>query len=223
MKLTEFNLAGSGVYKITCIVNQKYYIGSSCELGVRIKEHVNRLIRSGHDNEHLQNAWKLYGESQFEVEVLEWVTPADLLIREQYYIDTLNACDRTVGFNKAPQAGNTLGVRFKHRHPKKPITEEHREKLRQATKKWANSPEGQLFHTANGKRLWQDQDYVKKRADSHRVATAKESFRDAPLRIQKASSPTNITRLEQLRSGQVRDPKTGRIMPRLSSHPAPSG
>ncbi len=88
----------SGIYIIICRTNLKFYIGSSCELINRFKDHKRRLIKGKHLNIHLQHAWNRYGAEQFTWGVLEYC-PIDLLLkREQYYLDIYKPFKNT-GFN----------------------------------------------------------------------------------------------------------------------------
>lgn len=79
-----------GVYKITNVVNGKFYIGSSNNIKHRWYQHKINLNDEIYGNTHLQNAWKLYGEENFKFEIIGECTPAMQFEREQYYLDTLN-------------------------------------------------------------------------------------------------------------------------------------
>lgn len=60
----------SGIYCITNIINNKCYIGSSCNISVRFRLHKSSLKRNKHHSIKLQNAWNKYGESSFKIEIL---------------------------------------------------------------------------------------------------------------------------------------------------------
>lgn len=99
----------SGIYKITCAVTKRIYIGSAINLRVRWKDHFSALRRNKHINPHLQRAWNKYGEQTFTFEVLELVLIPELLTaREQYWFDKLKPFGRK-GFNIARIAGSTQG------------------------------------------------------------------------------------------------------------------
>jgi group I intron endonuclease len=85
LKLASKNI---GIYKIT--INDKEYIGSSCNIGSRLKHHLWSLENNIHHNRTMQNAWNKYGENNIFYEVVEICSEDDLIIREKYYIDTLN-------------------------------------------------------------------------------------------------------------------------------------
>ena len=99
------------VYKITCVINQRSYVGqtSGCWFQFfphvrRFKEHRNELTRGLHGSRLLQQDWNLFGESNFLVEILE-VVPLErfkqdahpprykslLLKQEEYWQAKLNA------------------------------------------------------------------------------------------------------------------------------------
>ena len=101
----------TGIYKIEHIGSGKIYIGSAIDIDKRYGEHIRTLRRNTHHNRYLQHAWNKHGESQFVFDVVE-CTSSDILIeREQYYIDTFKVCDRNNGYNIAPTAGNSLGIK----------------------------------------------------------------------------------------------------------------
>ena len=89
----------SGIYKIICRANGKFYVGSTNDLVVRWQTHRARLRGGKHENAHLQNAWNKYGESTFGYEVVEYVPENKLFDIEQGYLDRLGAYERKIGFN----------------------------------------------------------------------------------------------------------------------------
>jgi group I intron endonuclease len=80
----------SGIYKIYCIENGKMYIGQSCDIERRFKEHKKCLKskKRKHNCAHLKNAWNLYGEDKFIFEIVEECDINIINEREQYYLDT---------------------------------------------------------------------------------------------------------------------------------------
>lgn len=87
-----------GVYKITNIINNKFYIGSSKDIKNRWKQHRDALIESIHGNTHLQNAWNKYKEHNFIFEIIEECSPEMQFEREQFYLNMLNPFDEK-GYN----------------------------------------------------------------------------------------------------------------------------
>lgn len=79
-----------GIYTITNIINDKYYVGSSLNVKNRLKVHKQQLIKNIHPNNHLQGAWNKYGEDNFKFEiVLDLSSSTEEIIRaiEQEILD----------------------------------------------------------------------------------------------------------------------------------------
>lgn len=102
-----------GVYKIKNKINDKLYIGSSVDINLRFKAHLNSLRNNKHKNIYLQRAWNKYGEENFEFSIIECVENIDSLIEvEQKYLDGFKSYSKENGYNICTKAGNTLG--YKH-------------------------------------------------------------------------------------------------------------
>ena len=93
-----------GVYKITNIITNKFYIGSSNNIQERIKTHFRELKNNRHLNKHLQSSYNKYGKDNFIVDILEECQ--DIIAREQYYIDISNW---NMLYNKTRKAGGGGG------------------------------------------------------------------------------------------------------------------
>jgi len=79
----------SGVYQILCRSNGHRYVGSAVDIYGRQKEHVRTLKRGSHKNKALQYAWKLFGETDFEMSVLTECPEEELTSQENSYIEKL--------------------------------------------------------------------------------------------------------------------------------------
>lgn len=79
-----------GVYKITNIVNNKMYIGSSKNILQRWKNHIRELESNSHNNMFLQEDWNEYGKDNFLFEILEECLEEERYTREQEYFDSLH-------------------------------------------------------------------------------------------------------------------------------------
>ena len=88
----------SGIYRIVCVENGRFYIGSSRNIQKRWTRHLNDLRNRRHGNDHLQRSFDKYGENRFVFEVIEECDVDNLFLREQFYLDTLNPYGE-VGFN----------------------------------------------------------------------------------------------------------------------------
>lgn len=103
----------SGIYSIRNVENGKVYVGSAVNINRRWQEHRSGLKRGVHGNDRLKKAWGKYGESCFEFTILEKIEDIGQLVeREQFWIDDMNATDKNIGYNICPVAGKTcLGVK----------------------------------------------------------------------------------------------------------------
>jgi group I intron endonuclease len=124
----------SGVYKITNLINNKIYVGSAVNLSNRKSKHFSNLSKNNHHNDHLQNAYNKYGSANFKFSVIMYVSNIknSLIETEQYWINTLDACNEKKGYNICPTAGNSLG---------RSTSEETKNKLRVKMKGRVNSKE----------------------------------------------------------------------------------
>ena len=129
-----------GVYKIRNLIDGKIYIGSSVNIGRRMRRHKTDIVRGLHSNKHLQRAILKYGKNNFTIETIETCDKENLQSREQFYIDELDVCEK--GYNISPIAYSNKGVK----HTKetlekmsqalrgKKFTNEHKEKISLALK-----------------------------------------------------------------------------------------
>jgi group I intron endonuclease len=80
----------SGIYKLTNLVNNKFYIGSARDLYKRASDHFCKLRKGIHKNPHLQASYNKYG-NVFKFEVIKLIVNNEELFKaEQYFIDELN-------------------------------------------------------------------------------------------------------------------------------------
>lgn len=89
-----------GIYKITNLVNNKVYIGSSKDINSRAKKHFNNLKYGIHINKHLQNAYYKYGKDNFKFEIVKEVNVKILRRAEQFYINKHQSLNSKYGYNK---------------------------------------------------------------------------------------------------------------------------
>jgi group I intron endonuclease len=99
-----------GIYKITNIINNKFYIGSAKNIVNRWYLH-KIALENGKGNRYFQNAWNKYGINSFKLDIIELVQDESLLLeREQFYLDLLKPYDRNIGYNILKIAGSPLGT-----------------------------------------------------------------------------------------------------------------
>lgn len=89
----------SGIYRITCVINGRNYIGQSRDVSSRIWKHKSQLRKGIHENPYLQNAWNLYGEINFSFDFIEKVEIEKLDEREIFYIGFYKSHWTENGFN----------------------------------------------------------------------------------------------------------------------------
>ena len=64
------NLNVSGVYKVLCLVNGKFYIGSSKNIRIRWGEHWNERERAKTKNQLMYDDMRKYGKENFRIYVI---------------------------------------------------------------------------------------------------------------------------------------------------------
>lgn len=120
----------SGIYKITNIINDKFYIGSAVNIDKRRNQHLHNLRKGKHPNIHLQRSFDKHGELSFRFEILEHCQTKHLIEKEQYYIDTLKP-----HYNICQVAGNSTGRK---------ATKDTKEKMSKARKGKKHTAEAKL-------------------------------------------------------------------------------
>ena len=108
----------SGVYRITCLANDKHYIGSSDNVMRRLKTHERELEQGSHNNRRLQHDYDKYGSGFFEFRVVFIDIPKDKLTAYEkvgiYLYDSIvmykgyNTVFPTTDFNKFKEAYTDL-------------------------------------------------------------------------------------------------------------------
>jgi group I intron endonuclease len=116
------------IYAIVNQVTKDMYIGSAVNLIRRWRVHKSNLNNGKHHCEHMQNAFRKYGEDAFCWEIVEFVDDATKLIeKEQFWIDFFKPT-----YNKRKIANSCLGVKR---------SEQARENMRKAQLGRKQSPE----------------------------------------------------------------------------------
>jgi group I intron endonuclease len=101
----------SGIYKITNKITNNIYVGSAVNFKKRWSRHLKDLIALKHPNSHLQSSFNIHGEHNFMFEIIEYCEPIReiLLLREQFYLDTIIDWDKD--YNKCKIAGSSIGIK----------------------------------------------------------------------------------------------------------------
>lgn len=76
-----------GIYKITCLENDKSYIGQSVNIKDRFKQHIKTALSCAPSTNKLYQEMKQYEPFNFIFEVLEIVPKSELNNRELYWIN----------------------------------------------------------------------------------------------------------------------------------------
>lgn len=85
--VNDFN---AGIYKITTLHNNKFYIGSSVYLRGRKFDHFTRFKANKHANNYMQKVYNKYGKENFKFEYLINCPKEYLIKLEQWFIDNQN-------------------------------------------------------------------------------------------------------------------------------------
>jgi group I intron endonuclease len=103
----------SGVYIIRNTVNEKVYIGSAVNFRNRYIGHLGGLKKGSHHSTLLQRFIQKYGVEVLIFDVLELTDREKraILECEQKWIDFYEAHNSGKGFNAAPVAGSSMGVK----------------------------------------------------------------------------------------------------------------
>lgn len=142
LKINRKDLQFNGIYKITNIKNNKFYIGSCSSKGFiyeRLIHHKEDLIKNKHCNNYLQRSFNKYGIDNFYYEVIEMCDPEECIATEQWWIDKLQP-----HYNLCKKAGSSLGTI---------CSQETRNKISIANKKWFKTEEGLNLKTKLSNRL----------------------------------------------------------------------
>lgn len=82
-----------GVYKITCISNNQFYIGSSTDVKFRWLHHLYDLRKGIHHSTALQQSYNEFGEDSLKFEIIHKIDRNNvelLRMEEYYYIEELH-------------------------------------------------------------------------------------------------------------------------------------
>lgn len=137
------------IYRITNLVNGKIYVGQTVDFYNRYHKHKNSVRDNSAGGRAIVAAFRKYGFEKFKFEILESPAIGELTEREQFWIDSLCACKKEIGYNLAPAAGSCLGV--KH-------SKETREKVSRASsgRKHSEQTKRLMSQIHKGKRLTEE-------------------------------------------------------------------
>lgn len=125
----------AGVYRWTNLISKKSYIGSSINLGSRLKDYYNYsfLTLPKNKNMIIYKALLKYGYSNFSLEIIEYCDESVVIEKEQYYFDLfkpeyniLKTAGNTSGFKYSPESLIKMSLAKKG----KPLTKAHIDKIK---------------------------------------------------------------------------------------------
>lgn len=161
-------LARPGVYAILCDANGRYYVGSSKDMRIRIRNHFNSLLSGKHPNPRMQHAFSKHGAKRFLFRVLQ-VTPKDsqaLVDCERQWINDLDSV--VSGFNVMPAANCPLGVVRQNKDNFKAAAKARSEDPNSKSNRKFKfvSPSGEVVEGFNVARFCRDRGFKKGRANN---------------------------------------------------------
>ena len=104
------------IYKITCKVNNKIYIGQTKNsIKSRFENHIKNALNNNL-NTHLARAIRKYGKENFIVEQIDSAnTSYELTEKEYFWIDKLQSTDPEIGFNETLNKNRCGGNTYKNK------------------------------------------------------------------------------------------------------------
>ena len=137
-----------GVYKISNLVSDRYYIGYSKNINKRFCVHRCKIKNSCHDNIFLQRAYNLDGEDKFIYEIIHRCnTEKEAKEIELQYLTDLSIRDKLYNLNYNNSGGDLLT-----NHPNKESIREKIIKSCAETMSKMNSEERKQKYAKNGER-----------------------------------------------------------------------
>ena len=172
----------TGIYSITCKINNRKYIGQSKDIASRWKTHLYQLRRGEHHTKSLQEDWNkfTYEDFVFQVELIctkKYLTEKEIEIWDKYkdnyngrptgqvYPEHTKETKRKISESKKgknnPNYGKTLSEEHRRKlseakkgRKRKPFSEEHKTKIAEAMKGRTQSEEHKRKRSEAMKEYW---------------------------------------------------------------------
>lgn len=207
-------MKGQFIYKITNLVNDKFYVGSTTNTRERFRTHRNKLRTNKHHTKHLQAAWNKYGEEKFSFAVIE-VVPDGASLQEAEDIWLQTHVGKEYCYNSGLRSGAPWRDGNKEDHPSygKQMSEETKQLIRDA-RHTQDDPRVGTTHAEATKQVIRE----KKLANPTRAwigKTRDEATRkkigDAQRGVAKAPRVYTPEGLERVRANMVKNARTQEI------------
>jgi group I intron endonuclease len=165
----------AGIYKLTCNVNNKVYIGKTVCFRQRINFHKNSYKKSSVIS-LLRNAIIKYGWDNFNIEIIETFKNFDklednnsLLEREKYYISLYDSTNKDKGYNLCKFSNDRTGI---------PLSQDAKLKLSEFNKgkKLSNETKQKISESKRGKKF--SNEHKKKLSDSRLLNPMSEEHKE---------------------------------------------
>jgi len=98
------------IYKISNMIDDRIYIGSTINIKGRWTEHKRKLSMNKHENIHLQRFVNKYGINSIYFDIIEEVDNNVLLSKEQHYIDVTKNKFNIAICSSAPMFGKNHSI-----------------------------------------------------------------------------------------------------------------
>jgi group I intron endonuclease len=193
-----------GIYKITNVVNNKCYIGSSKNIIKRWSEHRRQLKNGNHHSKYLQRAYDKYGIENFKYEIICECNEYELLILEQKYFNELmpeyiihKEAGRAIGFKHSEETKKLLRE-LSLKQVRRPCMEETKNKISLANKNrnFTEEHKKKLSESHKGKKL--SESHKKKLRESSNPEINREIQKLAVISRKKNNKPLSQKRKEEI-------------------------
>lgn len=203
----------SGIYKITCLGNNKCYIGSSLDVKTRISIHKYSLRYNRHQNKYLQRAWNKYGEDNFTFEIIEYLD-IGLQEREKELILQYNSLSTADGFNmKLPGytgigASNEVKSKLSLIRKGKKLTDQTKKRISEANKGKKRTQEFKdKISMLNSGRILTEEHKRKLRINSPNKKLSDENILEILQLIKNGMSNRNISKIYNVTETRISEIK----------------
>lgn len=161
------------IYKITNIIDGKYYIGRTKEFNARMKAYIKKFNMDNDTQDKLHKAFKKYGLDNFSIEIIDYgFNDEDLNLSEKHYmpielVNSKNVYNLKEGGDYSPLSEETRlkmkATQNREEHKKRQSnimkkiweTEEHKEKQRLGVLLACNTEEHKTKQRDGSKKEWE--------------------------------------------------------------------